>query len=203
MPDYCAFAHSKKRDISASFYRNAIGLTMSEKNFCHARVLTSNVVIIAQLIDLWLEQNSSIEQIKLQFTEVEIFERFPFEKKDKKLQKKWNEVKNAFFKGEFSSETLHYDICTTILEQAKKDMLLAKMFPYISVGRLCFSNRANGFSNYLCIAPTRWEPINERYFVNLPPDNENIQIAINDLSEALNVLKQNIHRLGELPDEYI
>lgn len=201
LPDYCAFAHSKKRDISVELCKKGITLSMSEKDFCQARVLTSKTETIAQLIDLWLGQNLPAEKIKTFFQEVELFEGFPEVRQGKKLQKRWNEVKNTFFKREYSSDTLHFDLCTKILEQAKKDPILAKMYPYISLGRLCFSDRTIGFSNYLCIAPIPLEPIKEKYFINLPPDHENIQINVDNLHEALELLKQNIHRLDKSPNK--
>ncbi|MBB6003174.1 hypothetical protein [Arcicella rosea] len=199
MPDYCAFAHSKKRNISAGLCKDGIELSMSEKDFCYARVLTSDIETIAHLIDLWLGKGLFIEELKSRFQEVELFEGFPEDKKGKRLLKKWNEVKNAFFKDQYSSSTFHYDICIKILEDAKKDTTLSKMYPYISLGKLCFSDRANGFSNYLCIAPTHWKSINEKYFVFITSDNKNIQINIDDLNEGLEILKQNIYRLNGRP----
>lgn len=197
LPDNCAFAHSKNRDISVELCKKGITLSMSEKGFCQARVLTTKIETIAELIDLWLGQNLPVDKIKTFFQEVELFEGFPEVRKGKKLQKRWNDVKNTFFKREYSSDAFHFDACTQILEQAKKDPILAKMYPYLSLGRLCFSDRAIGFSNYLCIAPIPVGPIKEKYYINLPPDHENIQIYIDNLHEALELLKLNSHKLSE------
>ncbi len=191
------YVHDASRTISVHAYEGLWGITLSEKEFCYARFLTSETLKLAQLFDLWLGQKSSVSTLKNKFFEVEVFQDFASTKTvfSKGLIKAWNKLKNFFFKEEYSSESLHFDINAKILEDAMNDPVLNKLYPYSSLGRISFSNNKDGIGHYLCIAANRWENRSEKYFANLPPNSRQVHFA--NLDEGFNLIRENIYWLEQ------
>lgn len=196
-PASSAFAQINNRSVSVSPYKEQWGITFSAKEYCYARCQVSDALKLAQLIDRWLGRQINAVALKDKFSEIELFHEFEYVHGDRPeaVVQAWNKLKNFFFSHEYSSENLHFDINSRILEKAIKDPLLGTMYPFSSLGRICFSNKSVGFNHYLCIAANRWENRTEQYFINLPPDSR--QIHLDSLEEGFNLIRENIHWLEQ------
>ncbi len=194
-PDYCAWANKNRRSISAGFYKEFIYISFKTNNFCYLRCLQSHPIEVALMIASWLDKKMSIKKFKKRFPEVEVFKRFFLQKKDNdpKKEQGWNNIKNHFFAGEYSSEGMYFNNCIQILNIAKTDPVLKHFQPYSSIGRVCFREWNDNPCNFLCIAPKRWEPVNGNFFLTLPPDEK--KVDVNSIEEGLTILKNCIEQL--------
>jgi hypothetical protein len=107
---------------------------------CFARGLFNDIERVATVIDLWVDKQKSITEIKEQFDELELFEDFPFKNANDEIDKAWRKVKNRFFNDtEFWKFSEWKDRYVELLGEAKKYKAFQNYYPFTSHYWLRFS----------------------------------------------------------------
>lgn len=107
---------------------------------CFARRLFYDIAGMATVIDLWVDKQKTITEIKEHFKELELFEDFECKNADNDIEKAWRKIKNMFFNDtqfwDFSEWKNRY---VELLVEAKKHQAFQQYFPFTSHYWLRFS----------------------------------------------------------------
>lgn len=147
-PDKYAFYNSPGRSFTTEFAstNNKFSVVLFEKtpdlNYenCFARGLFNDIERVAMVIDLWVDKQKSISEIKEHFDELELFEDFEFRNANDDIEKAWRKVKNMFFNDtEFWKFLEWKERYVEMLSEAKKHKAFQNYFPFTSHYWLRFS----------------------------------------------------------------
>jgi hypothetical protein len=147
-PDRYAFYNNQGRNFRTEFAssNNEFSIVLFKKipelNYenCVARGLFQDIARLATVIDLWVDKQKSITEIKEHFDELELFEDFEFKNANDDIEKAWRKVKNMFFNDtEFWKFSEWKDRYVDLLVEAKKHKALQSYFPFTSHYWLRFS----------------------------------------------------------------
>jgi hypothetical protein len=148
LPDKYSFYNNPGRSFRTEFAstNNEFSIVLFEKtpqlNYenCFARGLFYDITRIAAVINLWVDKQKSITEIKEQFYELELFEDFEFKNANEDIEKAWRKVKNMFFNDtEFWKFSEWKDRYVELLGEAKKHKAFQNYFPFTSHYWLRFS----------------------------------------------------------------
>jgi hypothetical protein len=147
-PDRYAFHNNRGRSFRTEFAstNNEFSIVLfemtSELNYesCFARGLFYNTARIAKVIDLWVDKQKGITDIKEHFDELELFEDFEFKNANDDIEKAWRKVKNMFFNDtQFWRFSEWKDRYVELLGETKKHKAFQNYFPFTSHYWLRFS----------------------------------------------------------------
>jgi hypothetical protein len=203
-PSDYAFHHSiKSRSFRTEYARNENETSIvlfdrlkTDYELCHFRGIITSIDRLAKLINDWLENQLSVEQIALKYNELEKFEDFGFKHPNPKIEAKWIKVKNMQFNelSFWKHQDWHnrYDI---MLIEAKKRKEFAKLYPFTSLYWLRFSMNDKLTKTWqlgLHIVPT-WDTSEGLYFVDYP---------INEGDSSINPIGRSFVDINEALDFY-
>lgn len=194
-PENGAFAALYKRHITIRECKESRILLFLENDWCFSRCLVSETILLATLIHLWLVRQISVDDLAGNHNDIELFRGFDEDTEmipDEKLIA-WNKMKNLLFKQNGCPGDFIPLENTMILESAFHDPLLRQLYPYPSLGRICFSNKKDGFSSYLCISTNQQASSMGKYTIHLPPDS--YAVYTGDLAKGFILLRENIYFL--------
>jgi hypothetical protein len=147
-PDKYAFYNNPGRSFRTEFAstNNEFSIVLFEKtpelNYenCFARGLYYDIARVAMVINLWVDNQKSITEIKEHFDELELFKDFEFRHTNDDVEKAWRKVKNMFFNDtEFWKCSEWKDRYVALLGEAKKHKAFQSYFPFTSHYWLRFS----------------------------------------------------------------
>ncbi len=103
-PDNYAFYNKQGKSFRIEFAStdNEFSVVLFERTFeqnyenCFARGLFNDIVSLATAIDLWVNKQKDIIEIKNQFDKLELSEDFKFKNSNKDIDKAWTKVNNMF-----------------------------------------------------------------------------------------------------------
>jgi len=147
-PDSYAFHNNPGRSFRIEFGStdNDLSIVLFERtdkqNYeeCLARGLFTNIDRLVNVIDLWVDKQKDIFEIKKRFEELELYKDFEFRNSNNDIDKAWTKVKNMFFNDtgfwKFSDWNERY---LEMLIEAKKHKSFINYFPFTSHYCLRFS----------------------------------------------------------------
>ncbi|HVU57680.1 MAG TPA: hypothetical protein VHD83_21610 [Puia sp.] len=107
---------------------------------CLARGMFNNVDRLTSLIDLWIDRNKDISEIKARFDELELYNDFEFINPNNDINNAWTKVKNMFFNTTKFWEELEWQSrYIEMLSEAKRYKGFENYFPFTSHYWLRFS----------------------------------------------------------------
>jgi|GEM_PF-1563054 len=107
---------------------------------CFARGLFTNLDRLTLVIDLWVDKQKDISEIKSKFDELELYSGFEFQNPNHDIDKAWTKVKNMFFNNtEFWKQNEWNERYLEMLNEAKRHKAFENYFPFTSHYWLRFS----------------------------------------------------------------
>lgn len=107
---------------------------------CFARGLFVELDRLANVIDLWVDKQKSISEIKSKFDELELYSDFEFKNQNPDIDRAWTKVKNMFFNDTgFWKQPEWNRRYLQLLNEAKRHKALENYFPFTSHYWLRFS----------------------------------------------------------------
>jgi hypothetical protein len=107
---------------------------------CFARGIFNNLERLASLIDLWVDKQKDILEIKDSFEELELFTDFEIKNSNIEIDRAWTKVKNMFFNtNQFWTDIEWSERYLNMLFEAKKHKSFENYFPFTSHYWLRFS----------------------------------------------------------------
>ena len=148
-PEKYAFNESFTRRFSAKTITNinTFSLVIFERNerlkydYCFARAIFTDLSRLVSVIDLWIDKEQDIKEIKNGFDELELFVDFDFKNSNIDIDEAWTKIKNIFFgKENFWEELEWQNKYLEMLRVAKQNKYFEYYFPYTSHFWLRFSS---------------------------------------------------------------
>ncbi len=148
LPDKHAFYNKPGRSFRAAFASsiNDYSIVLYERTdnqnyeHCFARALFTDLDRLATVIDLWVEKQESILEIKHKFNELELYDDFDIKNPNKDINAAWTKVKNMFFNDtEFWKQPEWNERYLEMLNEAIQHQSFENYFPFTSHYNLRFS----------------------------------------------------------------
>ena len=192
-PDSSIIIHKANRTFFIKKQQNKWGIILKEGNYYQAKGKFKSVETICNVLIQWLEKSAQVESLHQTYKTLKIYTDINFTQfKYAKNKKNWNKLNNFFWGEEYFYAGFGFEKNIKIIQKILKDEILNKTYPFSSLGRICILNDKDKF-NYLCISANRFPEHRERFFVNIPPNSE--QLYFNEISKALIELKNNLQML--------
>ena len=147
-PDKYSFSNKTGRSFRTEFASTDKNFSIvlfertDKQNYedCFARGLFNDLDRLAAVIDLWVDKQNSISEIKSKFDELEHYSDFEFNNPNPNIDKAWTKVKNMFFNNtKFWKETEWNKRYLEMLNEAKRHKAFENYFPFTSHYWLRFS----------------------------------------------------------------
>lgn len=127
---------------------------------CFARGLLTNLDTLAIIIDLWVDKQKDIAEIKNKFDELELYADFAFNNSNQGIDNAWTKVKNMFFNDTKFWKTKEWnERYIEMLNEAKRHRDFENLYPFTSHYWLRFStdeDTRGTWSLNTYIIPTRY-----------------------------------------------
>ncbi|MBK6338941.1 MAG: hypothetical protein IPF63_04910 [Bacteroidetes bacterium] len=147
-PDKYSFYNKVGRSFRAEFastdkdYSIVLYERTDKQNYenCFARGLFTDLDRLTIVIELWVDKQKEISEIKSQFDELELYSDFETKNPNQDIDKAWTKVKNMFFNDtEFWKQSEWKDRYIEMLTEAKRHSAFENYFPFTSHYWLRFS----------------------------------------------------------------
>lgn len=147
-PDKYSFLNTAGRSFRAEFASTDkdVSIVLYERtdkqNYekCFARGLFTDLDRLATVIDLWVDKQQGILEIKSKFDELELYSDFDIKNPNHDIDKAWTKVKNMFFNDTgFWKQTEWNERYLQMLNEAKRHKSFENYFPFTSHYWLRFS----------------------------------------------------------------
>ena len=147
-PSQNSFIHKGKRQFRLEFActNKEFSIVLFERTTdmdyenCFARGIFNNLDSVALIMDLWVEKQKDISEIRADFNELELFNDFEFKNSNIEIDKAWTKVKNMFFNtNQFWKELEWSERYLNLLYEAKKHKAFQNYYPFTSHYWLRFS----------------------------------------------------------------
>lgn len=128
---------STNKDFSIVFYERT-----DKQNYenCFARGLFADLDRLSSVIDMWIDKQKEISEIKSKFDELELYADFQIINPNPDIDKAWAKVKNMFFNDTtFWKQTDWNERYLEMLNEAKRHKSFESYFPFTSHYWLRFS----------------------------------------------------------------
>ena len=100
---------------------------------CFARGLFTDLNRLTTVIDLWVDKQKNISEIKSKFDELELFLDFEIKNPNQNIDKAWTKVKNMFFNDtEFWKQTEWNERYLEMLNEAIRHTAFESYSPFTS-----------------------------------------------------------------------
>jgi hypothetical protein len=148
LPDKYSFYNNPGRSFRIEFAStdNDFSIVLYERtdkqNYeeCFARGLFTDLERIATVIDIWVDKQKGISEIKSQFEELELYSDFEIKNLNPDIDKAWTKVKNMLFNNtEFWKQAEWEKRYFEMLNEAKRHPAFQNYFPFTSHYWLRFS----------------------------------------------------------------
>jgi len=147
-PNKYSFFNKSGRSFRTEFASNDNNFSIvlyertDEQNYenCFARGLFTDLDRLTAAIDLWVDKQKEISEIKSKFDELELYSDFEIKNPNQDIDKAWTKVKNMFFNDtEFWKQIEWNERYLEMLNEAKRHNAFETYFPFTSHYWLRFS----------------------------------------------------------------
>lgn len=125
------------KDFSIVLYERTHKLNYEN---CFARGLFTDLDRLSSVIDLWVDKQKDISDIKSRFDELELYVEFEYRNLNQDIDKAWTKVKNMFFNDTLFWKQIEWNCrYTELLNEAKRHKAFENYYPFTSHYYLRFS----------------------------------------------------------------
>jgi hypothetical protein len=147
-PDKYSFYNKSGRSFRTEFASNDNNFSIvlyertDQHNYeiCFARGLFADLDRLAAVIDLWVDKQGDISELKSKFDELDLYSDFDIKNPNHDINKAWTKVRNMFFNDtEFWKQAEWKKRYVEMLNEAKRHAAFENYFPFTSHYWLRFS----------------------------------------------------------------